>query len=57
MEILMKEEKEKYFLELAKEGDNLPWKYYMETIVVNKEETLTSTLKKNLNLCKNNCDK
>lgn len=46
MEIILLEEKEKYFLELAKQGAKLPSDYQFETLVAKEEETETAKLKK-----------
>lgn len=46
MELLMKEEKEKYFLEVVKEEAKLPLNYDVETIVIKKEEIQKSILQK-----------
>ena len=45
MEILLNEEKEKYFLKLAQEGAKLPHHFNVKTIVMPKEETETSKLR------------
>ena len=39
MEILLNEEKEKYFLKLAQEGAKLPHHFNVKTIIMPKEET------------------
>ena len=44
----MREEKEKYFLELAKEGAKLPPNYDVGTILIKEEETITSRLQKKI---------
>ena len=46
MEILLNEEKEKYFLKLPKEGAKLPHHFDVETIITPEEETKTSKLQK-----------
>ena len=46
MEILLNEEKEKYFLKLAQEGAKLPHHFNVETIITPKEEIETSKLQK-----------
>ena len=46
MDILLNEEKEKYFLKLAQEGAKLPHHFNVETIVTPEEETETSKLQK-----------
>ena len=50
MEILLNEEKEKYFLKLAHEGAKLPHHFNVETIVTPKEETEMSKLQKQLKI-------
>ena len=50
MEILLNEEKEKYFLKLAQEGAMLPHHFNVETIVMPEEETETSKLQKQLKI-------
>ena len=42
MEILLNEEKEKYFLKLAQEGAKLPHHFNVETIIMPEEETKMS---------------
>ena len=44
MKLLLHDEKEKYFLKLAQEGEKLPQNINVETIVTQEEETKTSTL-------------
>ena len=44
MEILLNEEKEKYFLKLMQEGARLPHHFNVKTIIIPKEETETSKL-------------
>ena len=46
MEILLNEEKEKYFLKLAQEGAKLPHYFNAEKIITPEEETKTSKLQK-----------
>ena len=46
MDILLNEEKEKYFLKLAQEGAKLPHHVNVKTIVTLEEETKTSKLQK-----------
>lgn len=48
MEILLNEEKEKYFLKLAQVGAKLSNHFNIETIVTQEEETKTSQLYKQL---------
>lgn len=48
MEIILNEEKEKYFLKLSQEGGKLPQHFNVETIVIQEEETETSNLQKQL---------
>ena len=50
MEILLNEEKEKYFLKLAQEGAKLPPHFNVETIVTLEEETKMSKLQKQLKI-------
>lgn len=50
MEILLNEEKEKYFLKLAQEGAKLPHHFNVETIITLEEETETSKLQKQLKI-------
>ena len=50
MEILLNEEKEKYFLKLAQEGAKLPHHFNVETIITPEEETETSKLQKQLKI-------
>ena len=50
MDILLNEEKEKYFLKLAQEGAKLPHHFNVETIVTPEEETETSKLQKQLKI-------
>ena len=50
MEILLNEEKEKYFLKLVQEGAKLPHHFNVETIVTPEEETEMSKLKKQLKI-------
>lgn len=50
MEIILNEEKEKYFLKLAQEGAMLPQHFNVETIFMPKEETKTSKLQKKLKI-------
>ena len=50
MDILLNEEKEKYFLKLAQEGAKLPHHFNVETIVTPEEETETSKLEKQLKI-------
>ena len=44
MEILLKEEKEKYFLKLSQEGAKIPHHFNVETIITPEEETEMSKL-------------
>ena len=46
MQIILNEEKEKYFLKFAQEGAKLPHHFNVETIIKPKEETKTSKLQK-----------
>ena len=46
MEILLNEEKEKYFLKLAQEGAKLPHHFNIKTIITAEEETKMFKLKK-----------
>ena len=46
MEVLLWEEKERYLLELAKEGDKLPTNYNIETLITKEEEIENSQLQK-----------
>lgn len=48
METLLNDEKEKYFLKLAQEGEKLPQNYNVETIVIQEEEYENSKLQKQL---------
>ena len=50
MEILLNEEKEKYFLKLTQEGAKLPHHFNVKTIVMPEEETKTSKLQKQLKI-------
>ena len=50
MEILLSEEKEKYFLKLAQEGAKLPHHFNVETIVTPEEETEISKLQMQLKI-------
>ena len=44
MDLLLKEEKEKYFLQLAQEGARLPHHFNVKTIITHEEETEMSKL-------------
>ena len=46
MEILLNEEKDKYFLKLAQEGAKFPHHFNVETIVMPEEDTNISKLQK-----------
>ena len=46
MEILLNEEKEKYFLKLVQEGAKLPHHFNVKTIIMPEEETKMSKLQK-----------
>ena len=46
MEILLHDDKEKYFLKLAQEGEKLPQHSNVETVVTQEEENETSKLLK-----------
>ena len=46
MDILLNEEKEKYFLKLAQEGARLPHHFDVKTIITPDKETETSKLQK-----------
>ena len=46
MDILVHEEKEKYFLKLAQEGAQLPHHFNVKNIITPEEETKTSKLQK-----------
>ncbi|MFA1226166.1 hypothetical protein, partial [Klebsiella pneumoniae] len=46
MDILLNEEKEKYFLQLAQEGARLPPHFNVKDLITPVEETETSELKK-----------
>ncbi len=48
MNILINEEKEKYLLELAKQGAKLPFDYNLKTLKVKEEETETTKLQKTI---------
>ena len=50
MEIILNEEKEKYFLKLAQEGARLPHHFDIKAIITPKEETETSKLQKQLKI-------
>ena len=50
MEILLNEEKEKYFLKLAQEGARLPHHFDIKYIITLEEETEMSQLKKKLKI-------
>ena len=52
MEILLNEEKGKYFLKLSQEGAKLPHHFSVKTIITPKEETKTSKLNKKLKIMK-----
>ena len=46
MEILLHDEKERYFINLTQEGEKIPQHFNVETIVTQEEETKTSKLQK-----------
>ena len=46
MEIILWEEKERYLLELAKQGAKLPTNYNVETLMTKEEEIENSWLQK-----------
>ena len=48
MEILLNEEKEKYFLKLAQEGARLPHHFDVKDIITPEEETETSKIQKQI---------
>ena len=50
MDILLHEEKEKYFLKLVQEGAGLPHHFDVKDIITPKEETETSQLKRQLKI-------
>ena len=48
MEIIINEEKEKYFLKITQEGEKLLQHFNVKAIVTQEEETKTSKLQKQL---------
>lgn len=50
MQIILNEEKEKYFLKLAQEGAKLPHHFNVETIITPEEENETSKLQRQLKI-------
>ena len=50
MQIILNEEKEKYFLKLLQEGAKLPHHFNVETIIMPEEENETSKLQKPLKI-------